>query len=229
MRMVYAAPLLRLEHVGSSSAAEPFSAVVPPVPFSSSPSRSYVIRLSILTIIAPVGLLVYRIFCALSLAAKDLLSIAQFFVELLFFSGCFVAICWLAKGRPPVAEFLDTQPITRVVNRLVGVARRPTLNADGLLGPPIGGQPVARRPIRGVADFFRSSAPLDDLLATFDSTRHLTQPMRFGRGATQSNALDAPMETLSPKEDFSEKSDVLQATAPVDLEAGLAVPEKSIG
>ncbi len=222
-----AVPLLRLENIGPNS-HDQLKVVLPSFPQSSSPSRTYRVRLAILTVIAPVGLLVYTIFCALSPAADALLEITWFLVELVFFYGCFVALCWIAKGRPPISEFLATQPIMRVVHRHVGGMPGPTSNGDASLEAEDEGHFESRRPIRSVSDFFRSSAPLDDILASFDSTRGLTQPMSFGRGATEGNAVIATPGFHAPEEPSTGKPDLSEAEALGDLEAGLADPEKSM-
>lgn len=217
--------LLTLKHTNPETSAQSFSASIPADIPSSSPSRTCYIRVAIITIIGPIGLLVYTIFCALGPAANGLLAITWFFAELVFFYGCFLVLCWVAKGRPPVDEFLATQPIMRVIKRHVGVAM-PDADRSNVEGDE--GQMESRIAIRSVSDFFRSSAPLDDLLASFDSTRGLTQPMTFTRtttvpGAGTDSAEASGVETLSKSESKPATTDTV-----VDLEAGLGDPEKKL-
>lgn len=152
---------------------------------SSSPSATYAIRVGILMVIAPTALLVIGLIRVLELVVEFVLEIALLSAKILGLYFAFLVIVWLVRGRRPVAEhdFVSRFPGMGFF-RGPGAGRNTGRGRRTIWGPsgPIeieaeDERRIPRQPIRNVADFFRSSAPLDDLLASFESTRRFTEPV----------------------------------------------------
>lgn len=155
---------------------------------SSSPSSTYAIRVAILGIIAPTGLLVLGV---VGVVGPVLVFVYVLIIFILKIGGCyaaFVAVVWVIRGRRPLAEddFVSRFPGMELFGGQ-GARRRVSRGRRTVWGPS---GPIEidsdtetrpeRRPIHNVSDFFRSSAPLDDLLTTFESTRRWTEPLAWG-------------------------------------------------
>lgn len=206
------------------------------VPFgSSSPSSTYPLRVMILGIIAPTGLLVTGLFSVLGPAMNIAWEVAFFLVKLLGFYCAALAIVWVVRGRRPIAEddFVSRFPGMeffggRGAGRHTGRGRRTVWGPSG----PIeiedeDERRIPRRQIRSVADFFRSAAPLDDLLASFETTRRFTEPVGWSHrsearrdASTRRNALIGEIGRY--RKTYSE--DGLEDSGLIDLEK--ALPEK---
>ena len=152
---------------------------------SSSPSATYAVRVMILAIIAPTGLLVLGLITVLGPVVEFCWDVAVITVTALGLYCAFVLIVWVARGKRPLSEddFVSRLPGMelfggRGATRTKSRGRRTVWGASGPI--EVGDEEyrrASRMPLRSVADFFRSSAPLDDLLASFESTRPFTEPM----------------------------------------------------
>ena len=164
-------PLLVVENIGFATEGSEFRAVLPQTDAVSLPSRTYPLRAAIVTILAPSGIIgmeVLTILAGLSITVFNLLTLmAQSLVAYVVIA----TVWWCLKGRPPLAEYVETLILYTVIQNVIHLNEGTDDKADV-------DATIERRHIRGPADFFRSTAPLDDLLHTFESTRHLTQPIR---------------------------------------------------
>jgi hypothetical protein len=152
---------------------------------SSSPSTTYAFRVAILAIIAPTGLLAMGVVGVLAPAMALALEVLAYLVKVSGFYCLALIVIWLVRGRRPIAEddFVSRFPGMELFGGQ-GARRRTSRGRRTVWGPsgPIeidveDDRRVPRRQIRNVADFFRSSSPLDDLLASFDMTRRFTEPV----------------------------------------------------
>ena len=146
-------------------------------------------------------------------------SIAWVLAEILGIGVLILLLSWILKGRPPPERFFRNQPVIRFFGRFVK-----SDSAVGMQDDPDADQeqPQARerRPINTPGDFFRSSAPLDDLLATFTITKGLTEPIRFSRTPSSSNSGED--EDLGPPAYFGPASKTQQGSVKIDIEAALS-------
>ena len=202
---------------------------------SSSPSATYAIRVMILAIIAPTGLLVLGLITVLGPVVEFCWDVAVITVTALGLYCAFVLIVWVARGKMPLSEddFVSRLPGMelfggRGATRTNSRRRRTVWGASG----PIEVEDeedrrVCRRPLRSVADFFRSSAPLDDLLASFDSTRRFTEPMGWKYRSEARESLHST-RTPSNEDDGRQRQtyskDGQEQSGLIDLEK--ALPEK---
>lgn len=202
---------------------------------SESPSRTYAIRVLILGIIAPTGLLVLGTVNMVGPIFRASFDVIMFLIKMLGVYCAVVAFLWAVRGRRPLEQ---DQLVSRFPGMGIFGARgagshrsRGRRMVWGATGPiEVDDEDYVRtrrRPIRSFADFFQSSAPLDDLLATFESTRHLTEPVGWGdRSSYQRTA--SRVETVPTagyerhRKVYSE--DGLDESGLIDLEK--AMPEK---
>lgn len=163
-------PLLTIESLYAED-AEKFWAFAPKAPISSSPSRTYPIRVALLTIIAPTGLLFYSIFCALG----SLVSVNIFWLIVI---GVPVVL-WYAKGKPRLDELRMLGPLRNMhYANNESLESRAAAEADG------------RRFSWSWNWFITSRSPLDDVLRSFETTRHLTRPLSFRRPSTDDSGAE---------------------------------------
>jgi hypothetical protein len=197
-------PLLTIENLHAED-PDLFRAFVPKVPTSSSPSRTYPIRVALLTIIAPTGLLFYSILSA---------------VGSLFFANTFwlivvvvPVILWFVKGKPRLSE-LRMPKFVRNIRYGNSEFSEAAAEAEG-------------GAFRWSWNWFVTTrSSLDDVLHSFETTRHLTRPLSFRRPSmdgsvtTDDSAFsDVDSErTLAADEENSEKGDKPRAN--FDLEKG---------
>ena len=152
---------------------------------SSSPSATYAVRVMILAIIAPTGLLVLGLLTVLGPVVEFCWDVAVITVSALGLYCAFVLIVWVARGRMPLSEdeFVSRLPGMELFGgrravRTTGRGKRTVWGATGPIEVEYEeDRRASRKPLRNIVDFFRSSAPLDDLLASFESTRRFTEPM----------------------------------------------------
>lgn len=202
--------LLTIESLHADDPDE-FWAFAPKAPSSSSPSRTYPIRVALLTIIAPTGLLFYSIFSVLG----SLISVHVFWLTVVVLP----VILWYAKGKPRLDELRIPEPFLNMHyadNGSVGSA----------------GEVERRQFSRTWNWFITSRSPLDDVLRSFDGTRHLTRPLSFrwpvtdDAGAEDDSALsDVDSErTLRADEEVQQKDEERDkdTDAHADLEKGLS-------
>jgi hypothetical protein len=202
---------------------------------SSSPSATYAIRVVILMVIAPTGLLVIGLISVLGPVVEFAWELALFFVKIFGFYCAALLVVWVFRGRRPVAEddFVSRFPGMeffggRGAGRNTGRGRRTVWGPSGPIEIENEDETrIPRRPIRNVADFFRSSAPLDDLLASFEITRRFTEPVgwRYRSGARRDVSLGQTAsdgEMGRHRRAYSE--DGLEESGLIDLEK--ALPEK---
>jgi hypothetical protein len=202
---------------------------------SSSPSGTYAIRIAILAVIAPTGLLVMGVVVVVGPILGVLFEIAVFVLKALGCYAALAAVVWVVRGRRPLAEddFVSRLPGMEFFGGR-GASRQLTRGRGTVWGPsgPIEvdndtDRRMSRRPIHSLADFFRSNAPLDDLLATFESTRRWTEPIGWGdRAQFQRPQSRVPSE---PDTGFGRhrkvySEDGLEESGLIDLER--ALPEK---
>jgi hypothetical protein len=102
-----------------------------------------------------------------------------------------VALVWLAKGRPPLADFIATIPF--IPARLRPSQKDQESRAYPMESRDEPGQP---KPLLSAWTFFRSSSPLDDLLVTFTLTRHLTRPLWQTSSSTAREAIFEEQEKV---------------------------------
>jgi hypothetical protein len=199
-------PLLTIENLHSDD-PEKFWAFAPKAPISSSPSRTYPIRVALLSIIAPTGLLFYSIFSALG----SLLSVHIFWLIVVVVP----VILWYAKGKSRLNE-------PRVPESL-----RIMHYADNEF-PESAAEVERRQFIWSWNWFITTRSPLDDVLRSFETTRHLTRPLSFGRPSMDDSTDDSALSdvdserTLRADEEAPQKDEdqdeVLHADT--DLEKG---------
>ena len=167
----------------------------------------------------PIGLAVYIVACTLGQAGTFVYSIGWVLAEILGIGLLILLLTWLLKGRPPPERFFRNQPVIRFVRRFVKSDA-----AEGMQDDPDADQqqPQAteRRPINTPGDFFRSSAPLDDLLATYSITKGLTEPIRFRR--TPSSPNSGEDEDLNPPAYLEPGSTSEHGGVKIDIEAALS-------
>jgi hypothetical protein len=182
-------PLLTIENLYAED-PELFWAFAPKAPISSSPSRTYPIRVALLSIIAPTGLLFYSVFSAVgSLFSANIFWIIVVAVPVIW---------WYVRGKPRLSE-LRMEPAAEAE----GGTFRWSWNS-----------------------FITTRSPLDDVLRSFETTRHLTRPLSVRRPSTDGSVTaddsafsDVDSErTLAADEENSEKGE--ESRANFDLEKG---------
>ena len=197
-------PLLTIKNLYAED-PELFRAFTPKAPISSSPSRTYPIRVALLSIIAPTGLLFYSIFSAVgSLFSANIFWLIVVAVPVIF---------WYVRGKPRLNELRITESIRNIHYG----------NAESL-GPAAEAEGGAFR--WSWNWFITTRSPLDDVLRSFETTRHLTRPLSFRRPPTDGSVTaddcafsDVDSErTLAADEENSEKGEESRAT--FDLEKG---------
>ena len=199
-------PLITIENLHNED-PERFWAFAPKSPISSSPSRTYPIRVALLSIIAPTGLLFYSVFSALG----SLLSVNIFWLIIVVVP----VVLWYKKGKPR----LDELPMPELI-RNAHYADHESFEVAEAEG---------RTFSWSWNWFIKTRSPLDDILRTFESTRHLTRPLSFrrqsmdvGMVADGSEVSDVDSErTLRADEDVPKK-DELRTDVDVDVEKGMA-------
>lgn len=201
-------PLLTIENIHNED-PERFRAFAPKAPISTSPSRTYPIRVAILTIIAPTGLLFYSIFSALG----SVLSVNIFWLIVVVVP----VVLWYAKGKPRLHE-LRMLEYLRNIRYANDESRESTADAEG------------RRFSWSWNWFITTRSPLDDVLRSFETTRHLTQPLSFRRLSAEYAAVeddsalsDVDSErTLRADDEVPQKDEdkAKQSRAGSDLEKG---------
>ena len=208
---------------------------------SESPSQTYALRVLILGIIAPTAVLAMATVAWLVpisqviLIFRFIFDVVVFLAKVLGFYCAFVAFLWVVRGRRPLDQdqFVSRFPGMgflggRGASSQRNTSKRMVWGASGPIEITDGDdRRIQRRLIRNVSDFFRSSAPLDDLLATFESTRHLTEPIVWG-DRVQFRRSSSRLQIVSnsgserQRKDYSE--DGLYESGLIDLEK--ALPEK---
>jgi hypothetical protein len=155
-------PLLTIENLYNEDPGK-FRAFAPKVPVSSSPSRTYPIRVALLTIIAPTGLLFYSIFSALG----SLVSVDIFWLIVV----AALVVLWYAKGNPRLDDVRMLEPL-----RNIHYANTESLESLA--------EAEGRRFSWSWNWLMTTRSPLDDVLRSFETTRHLTRPLSFRRPST---------------------------------------------
>jgi hypothetical protein len=196
-------PLLTIENLYAED-PELFRAFAPKAPISSSPSRTYPIRVALLSIIAPTGLLFYSILSAVgSLFSANIFWLIVVVVPVIF---------WYVRGKPRLRELRMPESMQNI---RYGDAESLESAAEA------GGT------FRWSWNWFVTArSPLDDVLRSFETTRHLTPPLSFRRPSTDGSVIaddsafsDVDSErTLAADEENSEKGEESRAT--FDLEKG---------
>jgi hypothetical protein len=196
-------PLLTIENLHAED-PELFRAFAPKAPISSSPSRTYPIRVALLSIIAPTGLLFFSIFSALG----SLLSANIFWLIIVVMP----VILWYVRGKPRLSELRMPESIRNIRYG----------NSESLEPAAEGGETF-----RWSWNWFITTrSPLDDVLRSFETTRHLTRPLSFRRPSTDGSVTaddsafsDVDSErTLAADEENSEKGE--EPRTNFDLEKG---------
>jgi hypothetical protein len=197
-------PLLTIENLYAED-PELFWAFAPKAPISSSPSRTYPIRVALLSIIAPTGLLFYSILSAVG----SLFSTSIFWLIVVVVP----VILWYVRGKPRLSELRMPESI-RNIRYGDGESLEVAAEAEG-------------GTFRWSWNWFITTrSPLDDVLRSFKTTRHLTRPLNFRRPsmdgsvtADDSTFSDVDSErTLAADEENSEKDD--EPRSNFDLEKG---------
>jgi hypothetical protein len=201
-------PLLTIENLYHED-PDTFRAFVPKAPVSSSPSRTYPIRVALLTVIAPAGLLFYSVFCTLS----SLVSVDVFWLIVV----AALVVLWYAKGNPR----LDGLPM-REPPRNIHDANNKSLESPA--------EAEGRRFSWSWNWLMTTRSPLDDVLRSFETTRPLTRPLSFrglftvGPGAEDDAALsDVDSERTLRADDEAPQKEANRAKvsrAEGDLEKG---------
>jgi hypothetical protein len=203
-------PLLTIENLHNED-PERFWAFAPKAPISSSPSRTYPIRVALLSIIAPTGLLFYSIFSALgSLASVNIFWLIIVVVPV---------VLWYSKGKPRLDEL-----------RLPESMRNIHYEEDESLERA--GEAEGRTFSWSWNWFITTRSPLDDILRSFESTRHLTRPLSFHRQsmdaaiiADGSEVSDVDSErTLRADEDIPKKDEESRCDGDVDVDIEKGIP-----
>lgn len=182
-------PLLTIKNAFSDD----LEVIVPPPPISSSPSSTYHLRVLIANIIVPTGLLVVTLLGWLGdLFARTLEVFWRIFqVMVLLIPSILVIRC--VAGRQRFQRFTDA---IRESRHAPAWLRQPRIwGASGPVERAASPPPTRVRssqPIRGIYDFFSSSSPLDDLLKSFEMTKHLTQPLGRRTSGTNLDSSAAP-------------------------------------
>lgn len=203
-------PLLTIESLYDED-PERFWAFAPKAPLSTSPSRTYPIRVALLTIIAPTGLLVYSIFSALG----SLFSTNIFWLIIVVVP---VAL-WYARARPRLKEL-------RVLESL----RNRSYGGESLELAPDTAEDGTRPFSLTWQWFITTRSPLDDILRSFDTTRQFTRPLSFRRqsvdgtvAADGSEVSDVDSErTLRADEDVPRNYEEPRADIDADVEKGMS-------
>jgi hypothetical protein len=198
-------PLLTIENLYHED-PDAFWAFAPKAPVSSSPSRTYPIRVALLTVIAPTGLLFYSVFSALGSLDLFLLIVVAVLVVL-----------WYAKGNPRLDGVRMREPLRNMRDA----------NNESLESPA---EAEGRRFSWSWNWLTTTRSPLDDVLRSFETTRPLTRPLSFrglsrdGPGAGDDAALsDVDSERKLRADDEAPQTDADRAKvsrAEGDLEKG---------
>jgi hypothetical protein len=201
-------PLLTIENTHNED-PDRFWAFAPKSPISTSPSRTYPIRVALLTIIAPTGLLFYSIFSALG----SLVSVNIFWLIIVVVP----VVLWYAKGKPRLDE-LRVPEYLRNMHYADNESLESAADAE------------RRRFSWSWNWFITTRSPLDDILRSFDTTRPLTRPLSFRRPSTDDSGVeddsalsDVDSErTLRADEEVPQKDEDRgkQPRADADLEKG---------
>lgn len=147
----------------------------------SSPSRTFALRRAVQSILVPTGLFVYKHsgFVAVGLATV-LYVIIMYVILLTAVYLLVVHVFWIINGRPAFGPWSQSYWLTRRA-----LARLPVQHLDSYFADRTQDNESGSRrhpqPLRGVSDFFRSRSPLDDLFITFEFTKYMVEPIRFGR------------------------------------------------
>lgn len=161
-------PLLTIESLHAED-DEKIWAFAPKAPTSSSPSRTYPIRVALLTIIAPTGLLFYSVFYALG----SLVSVDIFWLIIVLV----LVILWYTKGKQRLDELRMLKPL-RNMHYSNDESLEYLAEAEG------------RRFSWSWNWFITTTSPLDDVLRSFETTRPLTRPWSFRRPSTDDFGAD---------------------------------------
>jgi hypothetical protein len=201
-------PLLSLENYAYSTQTQ-LHAILPADKPSSSPSYTFVIRVVILKVLKPTSLALLDVLSVVGSIGASLWRLFCLAVQGATLYFAVVVLFWCIKGRPAFREFFATSPLTRFIHRrLVADTDLQSHNVESTENV---GSIEPRIPLTGIGAFFRSSSPLDDLLFTFSSTRHLTQPLLHDDSSNESESIPS-----------------INKRAESDLEAGHQ-PEKGSG
>ena len=197
-------PLLTIKNLYAED-PELFWAFAPKAPVSSSPSRTYPIRVALLSIIAPTGLLFYSIFSAVgSFFSANIFWLIVVAVPVIF---------WYVRRKPRLSEMRMSESM-RNIRYGDAESLEPAAEAEG-------------GAFRWSWNWFVTTrSPLDDVLRSFETTRHLTRPLSLRRPsmdgsvtADDSAFSDVDSErTLAADEENSEKGE--ESCATFDLEKG---------
>jgi hypothetical protein len=197
-------PLLTIENLYAED-SELFWAFAPKAPISASPSRTYPIRVALLSVIAPTGLLFYSILSAVgSLFSANIFWLIVVVVPV---------ILWYVRGKPRLSELRMPQSIQNI-RYGDGESLEEAVEAGG-------------GTFRWSWNWFITTrSPLDDVLRSFETTRHLARPLSFRRPSMDGSVTaddyafsDVDSErTLAADEDNFEKGE--EPRANFDLEKG---------
>jgi hypothetical protein len=196
-------PLLSLENYRKNNHAQ-FHAILPAETPSFSPSYTYPVRVMILRILKPTGLMLGEFLGVLGSIGSVIWNLVTLVAQWLILYMVVVVVVWCIRGRPPFREFFATSLLTKFIyTALVSNGEQRSSSVDLV---DVDDDNVQPTPLTSIWDFFRSTSPLDDLFVTFTVTRPLTQPLLH---RSQSHSI-VPESAI----DMSDKGDP-------DLEAGV--------
>jgi len=181
-------PLLVLTNV-SVAAAGSIKVQLPHGVLNSSPSQTFVVRRVIGSMLVPSGLLLSEAMAWTYPAIVCMLTWVHVVINISGIYAVVVLVWWCLKGRPPFWQWMRSFWLTRGLIVCLGPLEQKRSTIWSATGPVEDEDEaglddtaiVGPRPLSNATDFFRSSSPLDDLLFTFESTRHLVQPLMFRR------------------------------------------------
>lgn len=171
------------------------------------PTSSYVWRKAVLLMLAPIAVALVGLWMVVIAPTMEYIAIAiVHLVKASIILSALIALCFAFRKRRSESFLEWTQSfwMTRWVHDHLGTERKAVI--WGTSGPIESNEEVSittrqATPLRGPADFFRSTSPLDDLLVTFDSTRWMVAPVtipRRRRAGSTANAGDSEKHKFSP-------------------------------
>lgn len=151
----------------------------------SSPSRTFALRRAIQSILVPTGLFVYNRSDFVASGLTGVLYALSIAFMLMAVYLLVVHLCWVDNGKPTFRPWSQSHWLTRHA-----LARLPVQNFESRIWDRThnNSSESKRRPqpLRGIGEFFRSRSPLDDLFTTFEFTKYMVEPIRFGRTMSDS-------------------------------------------
>jgi hypothetical protein len=160
--------------------------------FSDSPSQTFAVRRAIQAVLVPTGLWIYHNFNWIGTGLGIIFALFGIVIKLWVYYSIVILLAWILSGRPKFGPWAQSFILTRFLYAKVydAQSRWPTHDEHAYDVDPDERRP---RPLRTLLDFFRSKQPLDDLLVTFESTKHLVEPIKFGRSASTTSAVEGAM------------------------------------